>query len=311
MSYYPPPPPPPPYAPAPPFPPAGGPVMIPQSAVGPSGAYAQQVAGGGFPYLNRVELVGQVFGNDQSTGIRWINGQNGRDGHIEVKFKVRKSWNARNGAPGVKQILLKLVAYGQLGQHLGNQIRPGMMLKVTGELMISNFLSTRGKNQGQWVTDVQVQLRDGQNGQVPFELLGILPVVDERPQRNNYGAPQGGYPQQPGGYGQPNNGGYPGQPSYPPPAPPAGSQPPYAPMAPSAPAYAPPPAPAHSPYGSPASTTYQPPAQPPAPAPNQGGTFMPPNSSVPGAPPAPYQGAPQGAPMGGPNGGIPEEDIPF
>ena len=97
MSYYPPPPPPP-YAPAPPFPPAGGPVMIPQSAVGPSGAYAQQVAGGGFPYLNRVELVGQVFGNDQSTGIRWINGQNGRDGHIEVKFKVRKSWNAQWGA---------------------------------------------------------------------------------------------------------------------------------------------------------------------------------------------------------------------
>jgi len=187
-----------------------------------------------------------------------------------------------------------------------------MMLKVTGELMISNFLSTRGKNQG------PVGHRRTSSTARRAERAGSLrtardpPVVDERPQRNNYGAPQGGYPQQPGGYGQPNNGGYPGQPSYPPPAPPAGPQPPYAPMAPSAPAYAPPPAPAHSPYGSPASTTYQPPAQPPAPAPNSrrhlyAAEFL--GSWRTAGPP--YQGAPQGAPMGGPNGGIPEEDIPF
>src|ERR1035437_6045140 len=91
---------------------------VPQAAPGaPMGApnYAQEIAGGNFPYLNRVELVGQVFGNDQQTGIKWVPGQNNKDGHIEIKLKLRKSWNGRNGSGGKKNFL-KGGAYGSRGQ---------------------------------------------------------------------------------------------------------------------------------------------------------------------------------------------------
>ena len=283
---------------------------VPQGQPGaPMGApnYAQEVAGGNFPYLNRVELVGQVFGNDQNPGIKWVPGRDGKDGHIQVKLKVRKSWNGRNGS-GVKQTLVKLVAYGQLGQALGGQIRPGAMLKVCGELSISNFKSTQGQNAGSWVTEVQIQLRDGRDGRAPFEVIGLLPVYDEKaPPRNNggYGGGNnnGGGGNNGGGYGNNggnNNGGGNGGGGYPPAngggyTPPAnsggggGTYPP----ANNGGGYTPPPPPPSNPG-----------------APNNGGTFAPPgNGAVPGAP-----GGNGGGYNNNNGGGQPpmtEDDIPF
>ena len=176
------------------------PTFVPQANGGQPGESLQQrVAKGDFPYLNRSEVVGQIFGMGQNTGIKWKDGQNGGEGHLEIELKLRKAWGGQN--PGVKQSKVKLIAYGQLGQQLMNQVRTGMIVRAVGEIKVSNFKYNQGPKAGQWATTCQIQLRGGQNTEVPFEVLGgPLPVVDEAPRQ------QGGYQQ--GGYQQNNGGGY-------------------------------------------------------------------------------------------------------
>ena len=175
-----------------------GPITVPQNAPSAGAPFAQQVANGNFPYHNRVELVGQVFGLGQDTGIQWRNGNNGKEGHLEVKLKLRKSWQSQSGG-GVKQSKVTVVAYGQLGQTLGNQIRTGTMLRVVGEVSVTNYRAQSGRNAGNWVTNCQIILRDGRNSEPPYEVLGMLPVIDERPPQNNFGGGGGGFQQ--GGQG--------------------------------------------------------------------------------------------------------------
>lgn len=225
------------------------PALVPQqSTLTPEGqALAAQVAQGQFPFKNRWEVVGQVFStNPQDPGFRWMNANNPQgEGHLEITVKIRRAWNGQRGA-GVNQSKVKVIAYGALGQAIMQQIRTGSIIRAVGEGKVSNFQKRQGPQAGQWTTSVQVQLRQTQGGEVPFEVLGILPVVDEAPQRNNFG---GGYPQQQGGY--PQQGGYQQQGGYPAPAP----QPGYA-------------APAPQPgYGAPAPAYAQPGGYPPAAAP--------------------------------------------
>jgi single-stranded DNA-binding protein len=184
---------------------------------------AQQVAGGIFPYVNRIEVVGQVFPTKANpTGVKWVNAQQqGQDGHASITLKMLKSWNGRT--PGKKQSKLTVVAYGQFGQGVMQQLRPGMMLRVVGELKVSNFQSTGGQNTGQWITTVSIQIGDGKTGEVPFEILGVMPVQDDSRQ-----AQQPQLPQFPPQYGAPPQPQYPPNPAYPP-GPPPQQYPAYAP----------------------------------------------------------------------------------
>ena len=193
---------------------------------------AQAVAQGQFPYLNRVELVGMVFPTQfMPQGWAWkdgpvVNGQQ-KEGHLEINLLVRRAWGGPN--PGVSNAKYKIIAYGQLGQQLIQQIGPGAMIRVVGGLKVSNFQIQQGQNAGQWKTSVQIVLKGGRNAEVPFEFLGGLPIpqdVNNNQQRGNggfngggqggyqnNGNNGGGYQQQPnnngGGFQQQNNGGYP------------------------------------------------------------------------------------------------------
>ena len=266
------------------------PGQLPQQAQ-PVNPFAQQVAGGIFPYINRIEVIGQVFPTQGSPqGAKWVNAQQpGQDGHAEITLKLRKAWSGRT--PGVKQSKLRLVAYGQLGQTLMQQVRPGVIVRAIGEVSISNFQSKSGQNAGQWITSVNIQIREGKNGEIPFEVLGILPVVDEGkqfqhgqaplPQPQPYGAPQP--PPYPGN-------GYPGQaPEYPPPVPQYPANPGYPNPN---PGFNPP---AQPPYSAPPQGTY--PGQPtPPPAAYGNNNGYPGSGPTPGYP-APPQQAPQYAPQ--------------
>ena len=259
----------------PPAPSAYAPALAPQNQ---GLTLQQQVAQGLFPYLNRVEVVGQVFpSSPQHPGFCWRPGQEGREGRLEITLKLRKAWGGYT--PGVRQTKIKLIAYGPWGQALAGQLRPGLIVRAIGEIKISHFKIQQGPRAGQWSTSAQVHLRDGRNhGEVSFEILGgPLPIVEEG---NNY---SGGYG---GGYGAsvgaPVPGGAPA-PAYGAPAPIYAALGGYA----AAPATAPPP-PALGAYAAaPAPGAYPATAYAPAPAP--GGTFMPP----------PMPAAPGGGERGG------------
>ena len=193
--------------------PQNSPGQAPPMQLSPAGQQlAQQVGAGQFPFFNRWEVVGQVFStNPQDPGFQWINGQQGKEGHLEITVKIRRSWGGQH--PGVSQSKVKVIAYGQLGQAIMNQIRPGTIIRAVGEGKVSCFQKKQGPQAGQWTTSVQVQLRNNPGGEVPFEVLGFLPVVDEAPPRqNNYGGgQQAQYPQQQAQYPMPGQ----GQPAYP------------------------------------------------------------------------------------------------
>jgi len=252
--------------------------MMPQPQQSIGDTYRQQVAGGAFPYVNRTEMIGQVFPTrDNQNGSKWVEGKaQGQEGHAEVTLKLRKAYGGRN--PGVKQVKQKIVAYGALGQNLLANIRPGVILRIIGELNVRNFQYGQGPKAGQWGNDVNVTIKDARNGELPFEVLGIMPVFDESPPPRQQYQPQQqqqqpmpGYPPQQTAYGS-------HAPGY---AAPAG----YA--APPAPGYA---APAPG-YGAP--TGY---AAPPAPAAGYppAGMNYPPQQQQQSAYPPQQQAAPAG-----------------
>jgi len=259
------------------------PASVPQSG-GQSALLQQQVAQGIFPYLNRAEIVGQIFSLDQDGGISWKDGQNGKQGHLELTIKLRKAWDGQN--PGVKQTTVKVIAFGQLGQQIRGQVRPGLIIRAVGEIKINRFPIKSGPQAGQWSTSVQILLRGGQNSEVPFEVLGgPLPIVDERQQQGGY--PQGGYPLQQPAYPPQNV--YHGPPQFhqsppPPPSPTAfaGGAQPFAPV---------------SPY----SSAMLPPQFPPPPPPLPQGTM----GAMPGQPFTPPSGMPPMPPQGGYPGPFP------
>lgn len=173
----------------------------------------QQVGNGNFPWLNRWEGVVQVFPSQNNPqGFAWRNGNNGNEGHVVIVGKIRKAWGGKS--PGVKQSKIRIKCYGQMGQWIANNIQPGMLLYIKGETICVRFQN----NQGQWVDDTHVQIKEAKQGDVTFHILGMLPVIDEaRPQngqqgqggqQGGYGGNNGGQQQGRGGYGgQQNNGG--------------------------------------------------------------------------------------------------------
>jgi hypothetical protein len=87
---------------------------VPGSTVSP---IAQLVAMGHFPATNQCEIIGQVFpSKTMPHGFRWVPGQPGRDGKLEVNVKLREAWGGSN--PGVRQSKIKMVAFGDLGEQV-------------------------------------------------------------------------------------------------------------------------------------------------------------------------------------------------
>jgi hypothetical protein len=156
-----------------------------------------QVGQGQFPWLNRWEGVVQVFPTQNApNGFVWRNGNNGNEGHVVISGKIRKAWGGRS--PGVKQSKIRIKCYGQMGQWLSNNLQPGMLIYVKGEVICVRFQN----NQGQWVDDTHVQIKEAKQGDVTFHMLGMMQVLDEsNQQQNNQNQGNGG------GYRNNNNGG--------------------------------------------------------------------------------------------------------
>ncbi|MCL2640305.1 MAG: single-stranded DNA-binding protein [Phycisphaerales bacterium] len=172
----------------------------------PQSPLAVAVSQGQFPYINRVELVGMVFPSEfLPKGWEWKDGHNHngqqRPGHLKINLLVRHAWGGQT--PGIVNAKFRIIAYGQLGQQIANMIGLGAMIRVVGNLKVSNFKT----DTGQWKTSVQVVLKDARNTETPFEYLGRLPIPQDALYNNNQPHNNGGPPNNNNGGGSFSNGG--------------------------------------------------------------------------------------------------------
>ena len=311
--------------PAPVAPVAPAPVApAPVPAVAPVAAAPAPVAQA-MPYENLCQLVGQVcpnsFDQRDATGFMW---KGTKPGFLQINFKMVRTWQ-QNNQPRRKVLYVKLLVNGDLGRNMMSQLRPGMVLRVTGEYDL-NIWRPQGATESKKTP--QFRIAQQQGAACPIVIMGDWPIEVETP-RAAAPAP-GGYPAPvvapaPGGYPAPVVAqapvGYPA----PAPAPVAPFYPAPAPVAPVAPA----PVYAGQPIAAPIPLAPAPvaPTAPVAAVPGQPAGQVPPPMAVPApvvvapapvavAPvavaPAPVGAAPVPAPaQPGFTAPAPSDDIPF
>lgn len=196
----------------------------------------QQITAGNFPYLNQVKAIGQVWPNEGSDylakGFEFNTSQGNDGGSIEsvtVKLKMLNQWESKNGG-GMKQRFVNVKSYGPAAKQIfgmlnnaANTTQPGqgLIVGLNGEVIQTAYKTgENSKTPGVWKNDsyIQVKKEKGRDGQVPFAILGTLPIFDHGNKgggQSNQQAPQQSYqPQQ--GYQQPPQAQQPQQ-SYSPP----------------------------------------------------------------------------------------------
>jgi hypothetical protein len=257
------------------------------------------------PYENNCTFVGQVAPNQWiPQGFEWKAPNGSGQGHIQINLKLRRQ-TSYQGNVKVSIQYVRVIAYGQVGQQLMNMLRPGLVIRVVGAEF--KLVSYKDQKTQQFKQIVQFQLPSkSQNGQLPIQVIGDQPYVEEKSTPSNYNNGQQNGGQQQGGYVPPQQGGQQQAPQYPPQGQPQGQ---YAPPQ-QGQQYAPP---AQPQYAPPQGQPYQQPGAPAAgvpqqPAPGQAhGQFPPPQGNP--FPPQPGQAAPP-PPQGG-GSEIREDDIPF
>jgi hypothetical protein len=152
--------------------------------------------GNGFPYENTCVMAGQVCPKNQNKpAIEWKDGRDGAQGRLIVSVKMKRQWNNRATGQVEKRIsFVRLVAYGDQGRWLQNNLQPGMYIKFKAEFRLSWFKDTQS---GQFKPLIEFALGKPLNGEQLVFSLGGGPIefeesTNKQQYQNNGGGNNGG-----------------------------------------------------------------------------------------------------------------------